>query len=149
MRLINNQEAEQVMKDNMVADKEKVAKFIDAMMKQRRGPNKEVADRMGYNSPTIIQMFRDGRAKVSLEEIPDLADAIGADRADLLERALREYLPNIVEVLLRCHSGLTDNELAIVHLVRELAEGNDPDPHEPGLKSRLQQAFKVATPASK
>jgi hypothetical protein len=29
------------------------------------------------DSPTIIRMFRDGRAKVSFNEVPDLADVAG------------------------------------------------------------------------
>ena len=113
----------------------------DATMKERGVSDTAVAQGMGYNAPTIIRMFRDGRAKVSLDEIPDLADAIGADRAELLERAIREYLPTMVEVLLRCHSGLTDNELALVNLVRELSRGGDPDPHDPHLKAGLQNVF--------
>ena len=129
------------MKDKAKADDETVAKFIDATMKQREVSDIAVARRMGYNSPTIIRMFRDGRAKVSLNEIPDLADAIGADRAELLERAIREYLPTMVEVLLRCYSGLTDNELALVELVRELSGGGDPDPHAPRLKAKLRKVF--------
>ena len=63
-----------------------------------------------------------------LDEVPDPVDAIGADRAVLLEHALREYLPTMVEVLLRCHSGLTDNELAIVDLIRDLSGRADPNP---------------------
>ena len=73
-------------------------------MKEQKVSDNVAAERMGYNSATIIRMFRDGRAKVSFDEVPDLADAIGADRAELLEHALREYLPTMVEVLLRCHS---------------------------------------------
>jgi len=116
------------MKNKTEAGHETVAKFIDATMKERKVSDTVAAERMGYNSPTIIRMFRDGRAKVSFDEVPDLADAIGADRAVLLEHALREYLPTMVEVLLRCHSGLTDNELAIVDLIRDLSGRADPNP---------------------
>ena len=129
------------MKDKTEAGHETVAKFIDATMKERKVSDNVAAERMGYNSATIIRMFRDGRAKVSFDEVPDLADAIGADRAVLLEHALREYLPTMVDVLLRCHSGLTDNELAIVDLVRDLSGRTDPNPHDPHLKSRLQTVF--------
>ena len=134
------------MKDKIAAGHNTVAKFIDATMKERKVSDNAAAERMGYNSPTIIRMFRDGRAKVSFYEVPDLADAIGADRAVLLEHALREYLPTMVEVLLRCHSGLTDNELAIIDLVRDLSERTDPNPHDPHLKSRLQTVFAPTAP---
>ena len=136
------------MKNKKEAGHETVAKFIDATMKERKVSDNVAAERMGYNSPTIIRMFRHGRAKVSFDEVPDLADAIGADRATLLEHALREYLPTMVEVLLRCHSGLTDNELAIVDLIREASRGVDPDPHDPHLRSRLQRVFGPTTTTS-
>ena len=129
------------MKNKTEAGHETVAKFIDATMKERKVSDTMAAERMGYNSPTIIRMFRDGRAKVSFDEVPDLADAIGADRAVLLEHVLREYLPTMVEVLLRCHSGLTDNELAIVDLVRDLSGRTDPNPHDPHLNSGLKKVF--------
>ena len=133
------------MKNKKEAGHETVARFIDATMKERKVSDNAVAERMGYNSPTIIRMFRDGRAKPSFDEIPDLADAIGADRVVLLERALREYLPTMVEVLLRCYSGLTDNELAIIRLIRELSGGADPNPHDPHLRPRLQRVFRGLT----
>ena len=129
------------MKDKTEAGHETVARFIDATMKERKVSDNVAAERMGYNSATIIRMLRDGRAKVSFDEVPDLADAIGADRAVLLEHVLREYLPTMVEVLLRCHSGLTDNELAIVDLVRDLSGRTDPDPHDPHLNSGLKKVF--------
>jgi len=129
------------MKDKTEAGHETVARFIDATMKERKVSDNVAAERMGYNSATIIRMFRDGRAKVSFDEVPDLADAIGADRAVLLEHVLREYLPTMVEVLLRCHSGLTDNELAIVDLVRDLSGRTDHNPHDPHLNSGLKKVF--------
>jgi hypothetical protein len=127
------------MKEKTAAGHKTVAKFIDATMKERKVSDNVAAERMGYNSPTIIRMFRHGRAKVSFDEVPDLADAIGADRAMLLEHALREYLPTMVEVLLRCHSGLTDNELAIVDLIRELSGGSDPGLDDGRLRSALEE----------
>ena len=54
----------------------------------------------------------------------------------------------MVEVLLRCHSGLTDNELAIVDLIRDLSGRADPNPHDPHLKARLQTVFAPTAPTS-
>jgi hypothetical protein len=49
-------------------------------MREQGVSDKVAAKRMGYNSPAIIRMFRDGRAKVSFDEVPDFADvaAVGA-----------------------------------------------------------------------
>jgi hypothetical protein len=69
------------MKDKTEAGHETVAKFIDATMKERGVSDKVAAKRMGYNSATIIRMFRDGRAKVSFDEVPDLAAVAAAGAA--------------------------------------------------------------------
>jgi hypothetical protein len=65
------------MKDRTEAGHETVAKFIDATMEEQKLSDNVAAERMGYYSATIIRMLRDGRAKVSFDEVPDLADAIG------------------------------------------------------------------------
>ena len=65
------------MKNMTEAGLETVAKFIDATMKEQKVSDNVAAERMGYNSATIIRMFRDGRAKVSFDEVPDLGDVAG------------------------------------------------------------------------
>jgi hypothetical protein len=86
-------------------------------------------------------MYRESRAKVSLEKIPEIADAIGANRAGLMDRALREYLPEVVEAYMRCHSGPTDNELAIIDLIRQFSGGSDPGTDDYGVREGLERLF--------
>src|ERR1700730_6574142 len=116
-----------------------MALFIDEMMEDSDITDKVVAIRLGYSQPSMIRMFREGRVKVPFEKIPDLADAIGADRRGLMDRALREYLPGLIAGLLRTHSALTDNELEIVGLIRELSGGSDPGLDDGRLRSALEE----------
>ena len=122
-----------------------IALFIDEMMEDIGVTDKLLAIRLGYSSPSMIRMFREGRVKVPFEKIPDLADAIGANRRRLMDRALREYLPGLIGALLRTHSALTDNELAILEFIRQLSDGSDPSLDDEEVKSGLQQVFSATT----
>ena len=59
------------MKDKTEAGHETVAKFIDATMKEQKVSDNVAAERMGYNSPTIIRMFRDEPARTELVTVRD------------------------------------------------------------------------------
>jgi hypothetical protein len=120
--------------------------FIDEMMEDHGLTDKVVAIRLGYSQPSMIRMFRDGRVKVPFEKIPDLADAIGADRRGLMDRALREYLPGLITGLVRTYRTLTDNELEIVNLIRELSRGSDPGLDDGQLRSALQGVLAPSAP---
>ena len=133
------------MSDENEIDNVPIAVIIDEMMEDMELTDKILAVRLGYSSPSMIRMFREGRVKVPFEKIPDLADAIGANRRRLMDRALREYLPELIGALLRTHSALTDNELAIVECIRQLSDGGDPSLDDEGVKSGLQQVFSATT----
>jgi hypothetical protein len=120
--------------------------FIDEMMEDHGLTDKVVAIRLGYSQPSMIRMFREGRVKVPFEKIPDLADAIGADRRGLMDCALREYLPGLIRGLLRTYSSLTDNELEILTLIRELSGGSDPGLDDGQLRSALQGVLAPSAP---
>ena len=134
------------MSDENEIDNVPIAVIIDEMMEDMDLTDKVLAVRLGYSSPSMIRMFREGRVKVPFEKIPDLADAIGANRRTLMDRALREYLPELIGALLRTHSALTDNELAIVECIRQLSDGSDPSLDDEGVESGLQQVFSATTP---
>jgi len=118
-----------------------MAQYIDEMMEERELSDKEVALRLGYSTPNLIRMFRQGRMKVPLDLVPALADAIGANRSRLMDRALQEYLPATIRALILCHSGLSDNELALVSFIRTISENADPSIDNEHFRSGLEELF--------
>ena len=96
-----------------------MALFIDEMMEDHPLTDEEVATRIGY-SAAEIRMFRQGTVKVAFDVIPDLADAIGADRRGLMERALREYLPELVSTLIDLYGTFTEDQWKIIKMIGEL-----------------------------
>lgn len=114
-----------------------LATFIDEMMEERDLTDRDVALALGYDSGKIIRLVREGKLRLPLEQIPLLADAIGATRKWLMDVAIREYLPETVRALIMAYgTGLTTNELAIVQLVRDVSGGSDPEPGDGGRRSR-------------
>jgi len=132
--------------DEVAADGVSMAQYIDEMMEERELSDKEVALRLGYNTPNLIRMFRQGRMKVPLDLVPALADAIGANRSKLMDRALHEYLPATIRALILCHSGLTDNELALVSFIRKISNDADPSIDDEHIRSGLERLFVKPSP---
>lgn len=114
--------------------KSTLALYIDEMMEERALRDKEVAEALGYESGNIIRMVREGKMRLPLEQIPLLADAIGASRKSLMDAAIREYFPDAVRGLIMAYGhDLTENELAIIQLIRDVSGGSDPEPSDGGL----------------
>jgi hypothetical protein len=119
-----------------------MALFIDEMMEDLPVTDEEVATRIGY-SAAVVRMFRQGTVKVPFDVIPDLADAIGAEPRGLMERALREYVPELVDTLIDLYANFTDDQWKIVKLIREL---NGLEDH-PYVDTRLRASLEAALAA--
>ena len=128
------------------ADNVPMAQYVDELMEERELSDKEVALRLGYSTPNIIRMFRQGRMKVPLDLVPTLADAIGANRSRLMDRALREYLPSTIRALILCHSGFSDNELTLISFIRKISKDADPSIDDEHIRSGLERLFVKPSP---
>lgn len=114
-----------------------MARFIDEMMEELPVANSQVAKRLRC-STAAVRMFREGRAKVPFEKIPSLADAIGADRRGLMERALREYLPELVTILIEIYGSFTEDQWKVIKVIRELSGLEDHPYVDTRLRACLQ-----------
>jgi hypothetical protein len=84
-------------------------------------------------------MIRRGAIHVPLEKIPDLAEAIGADRRALMDRALRQYMPGALEAMMICYDKISDHERDLIELVREISKDSDPSPWD--VQEKLKDLF--------
>src|SRR5690606_20741994 len=82
---------------------------------------------IGLDRPNVISMMKHGQTKVPMERIPDLAEACGVDPVLFMRVALREYHPELLE-LVESYVGdlLTINDLRMVRCYRAIA-GEDED----------------------
>lgn len=61
----------------------------------------ELAQRLGYARPTMISMIKRGKARVPLDAVEMLADAMDIDESFLLILALEQYFPGREDALRR------------------------------------------------
>jgi len=78
---------------------QKVAEYISVEIDRSRLKQYEIAQRVGWNRPNFISMVKKGNVRVPLAKVGPLADALGIDKKDLMIRCLREYHPEVLEVM--------------------------------------------------
>lgn len=82
---------------------------------------------LAAGSPNIISLFKKGHAKVPIEKAPLLAKALGVDPADMLRRAMREYMPTTWQTIEHVLGDVaTANERKILETIRSASKGSDP-----------------------
>ena len=126
-----------------------LAKFISKQIdiQASMGKNqREIAAEVGYEKPNMISMFKRGETKVPLEKIPALAKALNVDTAYLFKLAMQQYWPELGSAIAEVFGTvLTKNETKLIEVVRQAAEGTDPDvdrEFERDLKTATKNATK-------
>ena len=78
---------------------QQLSAFIAAKIKASRRTQKEIARDAGIPNANFLSMICSGAAKVPLQRVPALADALGVHPADLLRRCLEAYEPKLLAVI--------------------------------------------------
>ncbi|MBL6426570.1 MAG: hypothetical protein HOY44_03465 [Maritimibacter sp.] len=98
--------------------------FLDHAISASGRKQKHIAEDAGFPKPNVISMMKLGATKVPIDRIPALAEALGADADEFLDLALREYHPEIYDVLTDGELGLSDDELMLVTIFRTAFAGS-------------------------
>lgn len=107
----------------------KLAQFLDKRLDEMKGTTTlaEIARKLGYPRGHIMSMFRADQAKVPLDKIPALAEALGVDVGHLMRLGLEQYWPDKMDVITRVFSRVvTENEFDLIQEVRERTGDTDP-----------------------
>lgn len=123
--------------------KSPISLFLSDRIESSRFNYRDIAIICGYTTPDIIYMFMRGEAKVPLDIVPQLAQILECDAAQLFVLALEQYFQpatfrELNDLFL---DGLTENERGWVSLIREVSEGADPA-ITPARKRRVSAAFR-------
>jgi transcriptional regulator with XRE-family HTH domain len=106
-----------------------MAKFLTKQLRKQKAvlSQREIASKLGYPKSNIISMFKSGEAKVPLEKVPALADALGVDVALLTRLALEQYWPGKFKSIGNVFDRIaTENEFALLRLIRQRTGRADP-----------------------
>lgn len=81
---------------------------------------KDIATALGYENPNVISMIKQGKTKLPITKVGQLAKVLEVDPIYLLRLTMSEYCPDTWQVFqhLIGRSLITANELALIEVVR-------------------------------
>lgn len=100
-----------------------VAQFLTLKIDNSDKSQTEIASLLGYPNPNIITMFKQGKTKVPLTKVAELAAALDLDPLHLMRVVMTEYSPETWKVLERVlgNNIVSDTELQVVKIMRDVA----------------------------
>jgi transcriptional regulator with XRE-family HTH domain len=105
-----------------------------------RKTRRKIAKEAGLE-PNMVSMIKHGKARLPLDRVPALAEALEIDPALLFRTALTDLWPTYETVVRRIFRDVfTSNEWAIVEIVRERTMGKVPDV-TPDLRRKIEALF--------
>jgi hypothetical protein len=105
--------------------KRRFHEWLGALIDVSGKSNKDLAAALGYSTPNIISMFKNGDMKVPLPVVPRLAQALHVDPAHMVRRALEEYAPEIADTLDEVAGLATKDERRLLEIHRQVTKGSD------------------------
>ncbi|WKZ86244.1 helix-turn-helix transcriptional regulator [Ralstonia pickettii] len=119
----------------------KVADYVSHMLALSGKTQKELADELGFSTPNMVSMIKNGRAKVPIQKTGQMAKALNVDPIYFLQLVLREYQPetwDAIEDVFANQPILTANEVEIIETLRA-AKLPNPKLATAGDKKRFQE----------
>ena len=105
----------------------RIAQLIDNRIEELRGvkSQKEIARIVGYKSPNIITMIKQGDTKVSLDRVQLMAKALDVDVKMFYRLALEQFysVETVAGMFEMLSGGLTPNELELLSVYRQIENG--------------------------
>ncbi len=71
-----------------------VAEYLADQIEQSPKTQMEIAEEVGFETPNMITMLKQGKTKIPLNRIGPLAIALGINPRHLLRRVMQEYAPD-------------------------------------------------------
>lgn len=107
-----------------------VAEYITQLLNLSPKSQREISDEVGWENPTTLTMIKSGRVKLPVHRVPAMAKALGVDPHHLLRLVMEEYTPEtwgVLRQVIGSQLDVAEDELALIHLVREAGGGQIPD----------------------
>lgn len=102
------------------------AEFVRIALEQCDKTHREIAREVGIATPNVISMMKTGDIKVPINRIPALAKAMGVDAYAFTEIAMREYHPELWQMLTEHYRGRAsgaDDGDRLLQTIRDILDG--------------------------
>jgi len=109
-----------------------IAKFLESRIEEMKGfkTQREIAEEVGFNTPNMISMLKNGDSKIPLDKIALLARALDVDPGHLLRLGLEQYWTGLGDVINEVFGHIASaNEFELfLKSWRQVTENTDPKP---------------------
>lgn len=125
-----------------------VKDLLKIRMKELNIKNVELQRTLGYPKSNVIAMMKSGAMQLPAHKVLDAARLLELDPVFLLGKVIAEKDPELWRVILALLGNelITDNEMKLIHFVREGLGGHDVDLLQtPGFVQSLTQHVKAAS----
>lgn len=111
-------------------EQSRLAKYVGDRLEELKGTKTqtEVANEVGYKTPNVITMMKNGSFKLAIDKVEAMAKALDVEPKFLLRLALEQfYEPATVRMLFSImDSSVTQNELRLLIALRDATGETDP-----------------------
>jgi len=125
-------------------DLTRMAKFVGDRIEELKGvrSQRDISEIVGYNTPNMITMIKQGDVKVALDRVAAFAKALDVDAAELYRLAMEQFYSTetIKELFSIVGYSLSENEKGFVRIIREASKGSVPAP-TPTLERKIREIF--------
>ena len=106
--------------------KSKTAEYIRIQIDKSSLTQKQISEAVGFNTPNLITMIKQGAIKTPIAVLPKLAEVLKVDPAKLLSIALKEYKPETYEAIKTVFGyPITEVEAKILERLQSVAPYSD------------------------
>lgn len=98
-----------------------VAEFVSCWLRRSGKTQVEIAREVGLRNANFVSMIKNGKARIPMNRIPALAQALKLCPRDLFFRCLKEYEPDLFTTMQSILPGafLSDEEIETLTLFRK------------------------------
>ncbi|EZI65444.1 hypothetical protein K021_1259 [Acinetobacter baumannii 25442_5] len=99
-----------------------VAEYLADLIENSPKSQREIAEEIGFKRTNVLSMIKSGETRLPIDKIKPTALALGENPTRLLIRVLKEYAPDLIDVVesITGQTPLTPNEINIVKTIRSV-----------------------------
>ncbi len=102
--------------------KSKTAEYVRTHIDKSSMSQKQISEVLGFKTPNLITMIKQGSIKIPVYLIPKLAETLKVDPAKLLAMALKEYNPDTYAAIKQVFGyPITETEAKILEKLQSVA----------------------------
>lgn len=116
----------------MIKEKAKTPKTVATLIENAQQnlhlSDAHIAEAIGCNNPAITSLLKQGKMRLPIPKVPQMAEVLEVKPSTLMQMVLHETSPETLEAIEACYGPmvLTDAEARLIRSIRQSADGTEP-----------------------